>query len=52
MQLKRNIMSVESIEKYIAIKNGRIVKHLSKWKRIEVVDQQESAFVEQYVSNM
>ena len=48
--LRRIILSVENIEKYIAVKQGKIKIHAKKWNRKELGLQFQSLndYVEQY----
>ena len=52
-QLTRSIIRVESIEKYIAICNGKLNIHQRKWSKANVQQQLSvSDFITQYVQNM
>ena len=53
------IKEAESIEKYIAIKNAKIVKHVNKWKRKQVcanrenIDQMQlEEYCRNYINNL
>ena len=47
------IRRVESIEKYIAIKNGKLAKHNLKWKcQQDNCDQNLEQYIQSYVNNM
>ena len=53
--LKQIIKKIESIEKYIAIKKGKIQIHNRKWRNVQNVNQQEldiEQFVMRYVNNL
>ena len=47
--LKREINKIENIEKYIAVKNGKLATHQRKWGTI--IQNVQCANIEQYVQN-
>ena len=51
-ELKANIARIESIEKYIAIKNGRLQQHNRKWSSADMESHNLNHFVLEYVQTM
>ena len=57
--LKAQIQSIEQVEKYIAVKNGKLNKHTMKWKgknvaQMHVLDQNSSIqnYIDVYIDNL
>ena len=51
-ELKRYILSIETMEKYIAIKNQKLNLHLKKWRQRNVINNRESVdeFCQRYLT--
>ena len=49
--LKQRILHVQSVEKYIAQKNGKMAKHIKKWEILNI-GRSQGQYIEEYINDM